>query len=153
MSLTQEEMISKYGAIIAKKGKVFRKSGIVSARPATLGENVVTSIGGEVETRNSAKEGDWVITNPTGENYIVSDDKLQSRYEKIGEGQYKAKGKIRGIVVSSNDAIECPKFVAAWGEDMIMKEGDVLAIPIGSNPEVYRIERLVFEKTYEEDMP
>lgn len=34
-----------------------------------------------------------------------------------------------------------------------MKEGDILAMPIGSTPEIYRIERVVFEKTYEEDSP
>lgn len=94
MSLTQEEMLSRYGETIAKEGKSFRKSGVVFARPASLGEVVVTSIGGEVETRNFAKDGDWVVTNQTGESYIISSDKLQSRYEKIGDGRYKAKGKV-----------------------------------------------------------
>ena len=150
MPLTQEQMLQKYGPIIQKNGKKYQKSTVVSAKPAMPGETVVTSIGGKAETKNTAKEGDWIVTNPTGESYIVSVDKLQTRYDRISEGQYKAKGKIMGMVASEKDAAECPTFTAAWGEQMILEPGDILAMPIGSNPEIYRIERGVFAQTYEE---
>jgi hypothetical protein len=164
MPLTQEEMLKKYGPRIEKEGKRFKKSAIIQARPAEEGEAVVTITDGKVETKNVAKKGDWLVVNPTGEEYLISDEKMKSRYEKLAHmssvllknklvdfSYFKATGKIMAIVADDKDATEDPTFMASWGEPMILEAGDVLAMPIGSKPEVYRIEGGVFDKTYEYD--
>lgn len=43
------------------------------------------------------------------------------------------------------------KFVAPWGEDMIVEEGDLLAVPHPKGGEVYRIEQKAFAQTYMRD--
>lgn len=164
MPLTQEEMLKKYGQRIEKEGKRFRKSAIVQAKPAKEGESVVTITDGKVETKNVAKKGDWLVVNPTGEEYLLPDEKIKSRYEKLdhldavllknkldGFDYFKATGKVMAIVADDKDATEDPTFIASWGEPMILESGDVLAMPIGSKPEIYRIEGDVFDKTYEYD--
>jgi hypothetical protein len=73
-------------AVAAGRTGSARKTKPVDARPAVVGEVVVTSIAGEgVETRSKpAKEGDWVVRNrcpETGnEEFLVSAAKFPTRY-------------------------------------------------------------------------
>src|SRR3989338_3769751 len=79
---------------------VFKKQGQVLARPAVPGEKVTTTLAsGANETVNTANEGDWVMTNPSGEQYVISEKKFFGRYEATSEeGVYTAKGYCRAIV-------------------------------------------------------
>lgn len=73
---------------------ICKKQGRVEARPATPGEEITTTLeGGAKETVNKAGEGDWIMTNPGGEQYIISEKKFLGRYEATDEeGVYAAKG-------------------------------------------------------------
>ena len=148
--LSQEQMVQKFAPLIKKEGKTYRKSVVVKARLASLGEVIQTITDGKVETSNAAKEGDFVVINPTGECYIIPGDKFKKRYEHFEGDEYKATGRIIGLIASKEIADECPEFEAAWGEPMILEEGDVLAMPLGGDPEVYRIAKSVFKETYEQ---
>lgn len=47
---------------------VYKKQGRVDARPAMPGDEITTTLeGGAKETVNKANEGDWIVTNPSGE--------------------------------------------------------------------------------------
>ncbi len=54
------------------KAPVYRKQGQVNARLAETGEKIATMLAsGAKETDNTANEGDWIVTNPSGEQYIM----------------------------------------------------------------------------------
>ena len=94
---------------------VFKKQGSVSARQAEAGEVVVTKLkNGQEETRNTANEGDFVVTNPDDEEYIVPGKKFTARYEASEEaGVYLAKGYVRAATNPFGKPIE---IMASWGE-------------------------------------
>ena len=65
---------------------IFKKFGLVKARPAVVGEKLTTTLeDGVKETVNKAKVGDWVVTNPSGEQYIISEEKFFGRYDQADE--------------------------------------------------------------------
>src|SRR3989339_2260187 len=94
--------------------QVFKKQGQVNARPAVVGEGITTTLeSGAKETENTAQEGDWIMTNPSGEQYIISEKKFFGRYEATSEdGVYKAKGSCRAVVNPFGKPIE---IMASWG--------------------------------------
>ena len=51
----------------------YKKSVGIKARQATSQENIVSGIDA---TKNIAEPGDWIITNPGGEQYIISAEKF-----------------------------------------------------------------------------
>jgi hypothetical protein len=65
-----------------KNASIFQKKGFVEARPATIGEQIVTTLAGGIEeTTCIACKDDCVIKNPSGEQYIISQKKFLDRYE------------------------------------------------------------------------
>lgn len=95
---------------------VYRKQGEVKAVIAQGGEIVITKLAdGSTETKNTAKTGDAIITNPGGEQYIIDEVKFNKRYEaKPGEeGVYLAKGHCKAI---SNPWGQPITMMASWGE-------------------------------------
>jgi len=142
----QEIMITLAGA------PVFKKQGQVNARPAAVGEEITTTLeGGAKETINTAQAGDWIMTNPSGEKYIISEKKFFSRYEVTDEdGVYKAKGSCRAIVNPFGKPIE---IMASWGSPqmggadcMIADTCDEDGSNMGGEP--YLIDANAFAKTY-----
>lgn len=136
--------------------KLYKKSGTFKARKGKPGEHIVTVIDGEEETKKTVKDGEIVIKGPKGELYVVSESKFRTRYDvnrdPTDEWQsYKALGLIRAFEYEGVTF----HFTASWDEDMLCKEGDFLAAPVKDAddkeyPEVYRIERSVFDDTYKE---
>lgn len=131
---------------------VFNKQGTVLARKAVTGEKVATVLGsGAKETDNTAQMGDWIVTNPSGEQYIISDQKFTSRYEPTDkEGEYKAKGSCRAIKNPFREPIE---IMASWGSPQTGDENCMIADtcdPDGSNMggEPYLIDSIAFAETY-----
>ncbi len=94
---------------------IYAKFGTFKARPGIPGEAVITILKvGTEETPNVAEEGDMVLTNPLGEQYIVPKNKFSQKYEETNEsGVYKAKGLIRAI---RNPFSKPIKIQAEWGE-------------------------------------
>lgn len=94
---------------------VFAKKGIVRMRKAVPGETVATIMeDGRIETSNAAGENDVIITNPGGEEYIISADKAAKRYEPTEEeGVYRATGMCRAFKNPTGSEIQ---IMAPWGE-------------------------------------
>lgn len=95
--------------------RIFKKYGTVQARPALAGEVITTVLAdGTTETKNTANEDDWIVTNPGGEFYIIPEAKFLARYEPTEEeGIYDAKGLIRAIPNPYGQSVE---IMASWGE-------------------------------------
>lgn len=144
--MSQEEAIEKFMPMIESEGDVFEKFTKIEARPAKPGELVETITSDGKETQNTAKEGDFIVKNigGSGEEYILSGDKLAKRYKQISDNVYQAIGECMGIVYDGPEI----QFMASWEEPMILKPGDMIVTPLPNKGEVYRIARKEFESTY-----
>ena len=113
VDLASAEWVDALGA-----GDLYEKSAVVSARPAEPGERVDTVLAdGTRETSNSAQPGDVVVTNPGGEQYIVSGDRFRSRYQEGGRpGVFRARGVVRAVRNPTGGPIAV---TAPWGEEMV----------------------------------
>lgn len=140
---------------------IARKTKPVDARPAVVGEIIVTTIRGEgVETKSKpAEEGDWVVRNrcpETGnEEILVKAAKFPTRY---GEPQSKAdaqgyrtfvpKGTDMGYFIVPRETGEFA-FSAPWGERMVARPGDAIVQVPDDPTDTYRIAAASFACTYE----
>ena len=98
---------------------LYRKSAVVTARRTVKTEKLDTVLSnGLVETSREVPAGEWIVTNPGGEQYAISDEKFRARYELRGDGQYQAKGVIRAFKNPTGGDVEV---MAPWGE---MQYGD-----------------------------
>jgi hypothetical protein len=97
-------------------GKVYRKIGQVRAKPvsaATLVDTVLSD--GTKETTNRAQPGDFIVTGPAGERYVVERETFLARYApKPGTSMtYIA----LGFVVAVPNPYSRPIAInASWGE-------------------------------------
>lgn len=134
-------------------GGLYKKQGRVNARPAVPGEQITTTLAsGAKETVNTANEGDWVMTNPSGEQYIISEKKFFGRYEVTDEsGVYAAKGYCRAIKNLFGKPIE---IMASWGEPQTGDENCMIADTCDAegktDGEPYLIEAQAFAQTYKQ---
>ena len=127
--------------------KSYQKTGLTKARPATAGEKVVTLVDGIKETTNKAKAGDWVVTGPKDEQYIIDGTTFASRYKKTNSlGVFTATGTCFAFEYKGRSLV----FKAPWGEDMLVHKGDFIASTDASGRQCYRIEREIFLQTYQE---
>ena len=154
---TQKEMIETFIPILEKEGSKYNKKTIVLAKKAREGEKVYTYTSDGKETENTAKKDDYRIKNLTdaGEEYLISEKKLDSRYVKYKDlgiwSLYKATGGVLAIQFDSekHELSSPTEFEASWGEKMVLKDGDYLASPLPDKNEVYRIAKKEFKETYE----
>ena len=144
--MSQEEAIAKFMPEIESNGTDFEKFTQIKARPARSGEMIETVTADGKETMNQAQQGDFVVSNlgGSGEEYILSGDKLAKRYKEVGDGIYQATGECRGVTYSGPET----SFQASWGQPMVLKPGDMIVTPLPQKGEVYRIARQEFESTY-----
>ena len=132
---------------------VYKKQGRVEARPATVGEEITTTLeGGAKETVNKAGEGDWIMTNPGGEQYIISEEKFLGRYEATDEsGVYSAKGYCRAIQNPFGKPIE---IMASWDSPQTGDKRCLIADTCDESGRVdgepYLIDADAFAKTYKQ---
>lgn len=132
---------------------VFKKQGRVTARLATAGEEITTTLkDGSKETVNKAAEGDWIVTNPSGEQYIISGKKFLSRYEATSEPNvYSAKGYCRAI---KNPFIIPITIWASWGAPQNGNEHCMIADTCDAkgkaDGEPYLIDADAFADTYKQ---
>jgi hypothetical protein len=148
LDLSTEEFTKKLA-----EAPVFAKKSLVNARVATAGEKITTTLAdGTQETVNSANEGDVIITNPGGEEYIIGDEKFTKRYEPTQEeGVYRAKGMARAF---QNDTGRPIEIMAPWGEKQFGDTNCMVATtfdpdsPNEVSADRYIIGRQEFEDTY-----
>jgi hypothetical protein len=145
----------------AGRTKIARKTRPIDARPAKVGEIIVTVIKGEGKETQSrpAQAGDYVVRNrcpETGnEEYVVSADKFADRYKKTeapagpdGWQEFQPGGE--EVRVLFLEAEETPlSFVAPWGEPMVAQPGDAIVQDLRDDKDVYRVARASFDCTYE----
>lgn len=160
IKFSQEELLGRMNPLL-KEGKIYEKFKEVEAKEAQGGEVIETITSDGLETRNTAKKGDYIVRNTTGarEMYILKRDKFHKRYEYkadiAGEWKvYRAVGRIRGVRVEDEvtESLEAGNefyFMAPWGEKMVVKRGDYLVSPLDYS-EVYRIAEKEFFETYRE---
>ena len=138
-----------------------RKTREVDARPAKLGETIVTVIKGEgVETKSKpAEDGDWVVCNrcheTCNEEILVKAAKFLQRYgeaqskpDAAGYSAFRPTGAEMGYFIVT-DEIGAFTFKAPWGEDMVAKPGDAIVQVVGNESDTYRIAAASFACTYE----
>ena len=96
------------------KAPLYKKTALVHIRPAIPGERIVTTLAdGSEETSNIAGEQDVVITNPGGEEQIVSLEKAVQRYDLTDTpGLFQARGMIRAV---DNPFAQSITIDAPWG--------------------------------------
>ncbi|MCM1364873.1 MAG: TIR domain-containing protein [Faecalibacterium sp.] len=129
----------------------YAKTAIITARQGIAGERVSTIMAdGMKETENAvtvdAETGNpgWIVTNPTGEQYIVPDSVFQQKYEPADTADtYKPKGKPITAVQISEDI----SFTAPWGEKMNIASGGYIVL--GAGDDYYGVQKAEFEATYE----
>ena len=131
---------------------IFKKCATVMARPAIPGEAVITALkDGREETTNVAKDGDFVVANPSGEQYILTADNFLQRYIPTDEaGVYAANGYVRAIKNPLGFPIE---ILASWGKPQYGNEECLIADfcdregnNMGGEP--YIIDAEAFNETY-----
>ncbi len=125
--------------------ETFKKNVMIGAIQATAETPVATVLSdGHVETQNTAKPGDFIVTNPSGEQYVIGEEKFKSKYEPVEDqpGIYRAIGApIKAMQIDSDISFKAP-----WGEGMHMRAGDFIVD--AGNGDRYGIAQKEFEETY-----
>lgn len=151
------ESIKEYLAAGLESGKfeskIYQKSGEIIARKGKIGEKIITMMkDGLHETQNTVIADEngcpgWIVTNSTGEQYIVTDAVFRRKYEKVGdteEDKYKPIwNPITAVQVDKNIC-----FVAPWGEEQKLVAGGYLVFNRDFD-DIYGVQQEEFNKTYE----
>lgn len=133
------------------KAPVYRMNAVVTARRTTKPERLTTVLAdGTVETDRIVPAGEWIITNPGGEQYAIDDEKFGKKCTPEGpEGTYRAAGEIRAFQSPYPFPIT---IFAPWGEEQHGNPGCYLAAGIDAkgNPtdDRYIIGEQEFADTY-----
>lgn len=129
---------------------IFQKQGKVTveiAKEETVLQTVLAD--GRIETTNTVPAGDAIVTNPDGERYAMSVEKMNSRYEPTDEaGVYSAKGRINAVKNPYGKDVE---IVASWGESQFGDKNCWFAVPVESDETPYIIDSGAFANTYAEE--
>lgn len=174
MVQTQQEVADHFWTKFQQHGKPYSKSARAFIRKGQKGEAIVTSIYGEVETKYTIDNDDtYVVMGKTNarECYCIQSHEFQENYiteepveptiatiQNKGFQEYRSRRQILALEATSEDMEFFGSnkdgeahFVAPWGETTLVKEEDILAttFPLNDKKEVYRIERSIFEETYE----
>lgn len=160
-SPVSQEKILKDILPLLKKAETYEKYKIIYARRAVTGEEIETYTSDGYETKNTAKEGDFIVKNTTDahEMYILTEEKFNKRYTYVKNldntwNIYQPIGKIKAVKVNStllkklSGSDKSFHIITSWGENMIVKKGDFLVSPLEYN-EVYRIANKEFWETYQ----
>jgi hypothetical protein len=103
---------------------------------------VVTVIAGKPETKNLAKPGDYIVTGPAGERYVIAGNRFDRLYEAdpARPGEFRSKGTVLAVLLT-----EPVTFKAPWGEQQRIDAGGVL---VKNGDDIYGIAESVFAETY-----
>ncbi len=156
MNFRKIESIKEYLTEGLKNGrfqsKTYQKSGEITARIGKIGEEIVTIMANGLEETKNVVTADengnsgWVVTNSTGEKYIVSDSVFRSKYEKIKgtEDRFKPVWNL----ITATQINENISFNAPWGETQNLIAGGYLVFNKDFD-DVYGIQQEEFVETYE----
>jgi hypothetical protein len=133
-----------------------RKIGYVAAREAAKTELIETRWNGK-ETANTARPGDWIVTNLSPQcevlrdrnghenTYVIAADRFSELYERASGSTpfgpaYRARGVVSAIALAGGFDIKAP-----WGERQTAPTGYLLF----NGSEVYGCHSETFAATYE----
>lgn len=134
------------------QSKTYQKSGEITARVGKINEEILTVMAnGLEETKNIVTSDEnghpgWVVTNSTGEQYIVSDSVFKKKYERIAGTENRYKPIWNPITATQIDENIC--FNAPWGETQNLIAGGYLVFKKNFD-DVYGIQEDEFNKTYD----
>lgn len=134
------------------ESKTYQKSGEITARVGKIGEEIVTMMANGLEETKNVVTADengnsgWVVTNSTGEKYIVSDSVFRSKYEKIKGTEDRFKPVWNPITATQINENIC--FTAPWGKFQNIVSGGYLVFNKNFD-DIYGIQEDEFNKTYE----
>lgn len=148
LKITQEALGKRLAAPL-EASPFFRKTARISAVQASDEETVDTVLSsGHVETSNVASPGDWIVTNPGGERYVIKSEKFQELYEPSDEaGVFQAKTRVKAM---KNNTGRPLVLTTSWGE----QEGDpscYLVITEGSPLKPRIVGEEEFSNTYAQE--
>lgn len=110
------------------KAKVYVKSAVVQATRARGGERIETVLAdGTPETVNTCNEGDFIVTNPGGEQYVLTPENFAKRYEPGDDGSYRAKGVCRAFQNPTGNNVSV---TAPWGEEQHGDKDAMFAVAV-----------------------
>jgi hypothetical protein len=112
---------------------------------------ITTYVDNEKETKNVCQPGDYVITGPKGEKYVVMAKKVPNFYNLLEELLITRQQPRKVVKITKQLlkklSIETPlEFVASWGEKVKLYPGDFLVKE--EEGKYYKIDGDVFKKTY-----
>jgi len=81
---TQQEVQSRFCLILQTEGSIYRKAARAYLRPAKMGEEIVTVVGGKVESTNIARDDtSYVVCGKVdGEEYILTKKDFEASYDE-----------------------------------------------------------------------
>jgi hypothetical protein len=112
---------------------------------AEKAQRVITITADGKETEKNANPGDIIMSGPSRENYVISQEKFDEMYEHISDDTVIPKQTPR--MVAAYNGTDTVKFKAPWGEDMILKPGDYL-VKETDGKGYYRIAAAEYMQTY-----
>jgi hypothetical protein len=130
---------------------IYTKFATVTVEQVTTQQQVETIVSnGYVETVADAQIGDYIVTNPDGERYILSPEKFASRYIATDvAGVYKATGSVKAIPNPFKTEIE---ITAPWGTPQFGQADCYIAVSVTdgivNDKDRYLIEGIAFANTY-----
>lgn len=112
LDLSTDEMTEFF----LKSSIICRKFARVNAVQVGAGVEIRTVLdNGSEETVNISKEGDFLISNPGGEQYLIGSEKFNARYAPTDqENIYQASGHARVLLNPTERPI---KIIAPWGSE------------------------------------
>lgn len=105
-----------------------------------------------LETKNTGIEGDIVISGPNKEKYVIKKSKFDKLYDGNIGGEIVPEQSARYVAHITKDLLnhfnntDEVKFIAPWGQEMVLKSGDYLVKD--GDSDFYRIAKDEYEKTY-----
>lgn len=136
---------------LISESPVYKKVGEVHARPAVEGEIITTTLSsGEEETSKTAKSDEFLVTNATGEQYLIPRSVFLERYQSTDQvGIYTAHGFCKAVPNPYGKPIE---ILASWGSPQRGDESCFIADTCDADGklkgEPYLIAAEVFAETY-----
>jgi len=128
----------------AKFARIYARKGILNEQIRTIMANGLEETVNTVKIDPETNELDWVVTNPDGEQYIVSNSTFIKKYEIDPENPKMYKPKGRPVLVTR--IFDNISFTAPWGEIMNIKAGGYLIV--NSETDIYGIQEAEFNNTY-----
>jgi hypothetical protein len=160
LPVRQQTLMDQVLPMIREQAYRYRKFQQVHARPAAVGEVIVSTTSDGEETTKTASADDYVVKNLTEarEEYLVGKAKFQTRYvfiEAVDDlwGLYDPIGEVLGTEISRDLTAMLGVggeffIMAPWGSEQLAREGDMFVSPWPALDEVYRVARKEFDETY-----